>query len=310
MTDKPNILIIVTDQQQAATVDPGSPCQTPALDGLARDGVRFTRAYTVNAICSPTRASLLTGVLPSTHGMVDCTHTVPVYRAKLDTSLETWCQRLRAAGYTLGYCGTWHVERSSRLEQGGVEDYCGLVEHAACQVGAVSRAADLVAHEVALGLGGQAQRPAIVLVPGRPAAHAVHAVLVKAKPLQPAAALYVPFAKVAQVIARSAQALAPHLEARVELGAVLGHGVRTVHHAVRAGQDPWEQAGARRGADRVDRVGTRYAHPVPRQLVQRRRLARRARVDRGGLLLVGHNEQDVGLDGHVAAPFSFWAGRS
>ena len=65
MTERPNILFLMTDQQQASTVDPGSPCDTPALDQLAREGVRFTRAYTVNAICSPSRASLFSGVLPS-----------------------------------------------------------------------------------------------------------------------------------------------------------------------------------------------------------------------------------------------------
>ena len=124
MTDKPNILFIMTDQQQASTVDPGSPCRTPALDGLAREGVRFTRAYTVNAICSPSRASQFTGVLPNTHGMVDCTHTVSEYRAKYDTSLEMWSQRLRAAGYNLGYFGKWHVERSGKLEQFGFDEYC------------------------------------------------------------------------------------------------------------------------------------------------------------------------------------------
>ena len=99
MAEQPNILFLMTDQQQAGTVDPGSPCRTPALDALAREGTRFTRAYTVNAICSPSRASLFTGVLPSTHGMVDCTHTVPEYRAKFDTGLEMWSQRLHAAGY-------------------------------------------------------------------------------------------------------------------------------------------------------------------------------------------------------------------
>jgi len=105
----------MTDQQQASTVDPSSTCLTPTLDGLAREGVRFRRAYAVNGICSPTRASLFTGTYPSTHGMVDCTHTVPEYRARLDTSLELWSQRLAQQGYRLGYFGKWHVERSNML---------------------------------------------------------------------------------------------------------------------------------------------------------------------------------------------------
>jgi len=120
---KSNILFILTDQQQASTVDPGSPCLTPTLDWLESEGVRFTRAHTVNAICSPTRASLLTGVYPSTHGMVDCTHVVDEYRAKLDTSLEMWSQRLQAMGYHTGYFGKWHVERSGKLENFGFAEY-------------------------------------------------------------------------------------------------------------------------------------------------------------------------------------------
>ena len=119
----PNILFLMTDQQQASTIDPSSPCRIPNLNRLAREGTRFTRAYAVNGICSPTRASLFTGVYPSTHGMVDCTHTVPEYRARLDTSLEMWSQRLHDRGYSLGYFGKWHVERSNRLERFGFDEY-------------------------------------------------------------------------------------------------------------------------------------------------------------------------------------------
>jgi len=123
MEDRPNILFLMTDQQQASTVDPSSPCLTPTLDRLAHEGMRFTRAYTVNAICSPSRASLFTAVLPSTHGMVDCTHSVPAYRARFDTSLELWSQRLQEAGYHTGYFGKWHVERSNKLERFGFGRY-------------------------------------------------------------------------------------------------------------------------------------------------------------------------------------------
>lgn len=121
--DKPNIIFIMTDQQQASTVDPGSPCQTPTLDGLAADGMRFTCAHTVNGICSPTRASLMTGVYPSQHGMVDCTHSVEPYRAKLNTGIEMWSQRLQRTGYHTGYFGKWHVERSGRLDRFGFDEH-------------------------------------------------------------------------------------------------------------------------------------------------------------------------------------------
>lgn len=120
---RPNLLFIMAEQHQAQVTEPGSPCRMPAVNALAAQGTRFTRAYTVNAICSPARASLFTGTLPTTHGMVDCTHTVEPYRAEFDATLETWSQRLQQAGYRTGYFGKWHVERTNRLENFGWNEY-------------------------------------------------------------------------------------------------------------------------------------------------------------------------------------------
>lgn len=120
---QPNLLFLITDQQAANTVDPASPCQMPHLERLMNRGTRFNRCYTVNPICSPTRASLLTGVLPHSHGMVDCTHAVPEYRARFQTDLPVWPQALQAAGYHTGYFGKWHIERTNRLENFGFAEY-------------------------------------------------------------------------------------------------------------------------------------------------------------------------------------------
>ena len=57
----PNLLFLMTDQQRADTVEPGTACPTPHLEQLAAGGTRFSRCYTVNPICSPARASLMTG---------------------------------------------------------------------------------------------------------------------------------------------------------------------------------------------------------------------------------------------------------
>ncbi len=119
----PNLLFLITDGQRADTVEPSTMCQTPHLDGLAASGVRFERCYAPNPICSPTRASLMTGLLPHSHGMVDCTHTVEPYRAKLKADVPFWSQVLRAAGYHTGYFGKWHIERSRRLENFGFDTY-------------------------------------------------------------------------------------------------------------------------------------------------------------------------------------------
>lgn len=120
---QPNLLFLMTDGQRADTVEPSTLCQTPHLDRLAARGVRFERCYAPNPICSPTRASLMTGLLPHSHGMVDCTHTVEPYRAELKTGLPFWSQTLQAAGYHTAYLGKWHIERSLQLERFGFDTY-------------------------------------------------------------------------------------------------------------------------------------------------------------------------------------------
>ncbi len=120
---QPNLLFLITDQQRADTVEPATLCQTPNIDRLAATGARFSRCYAPNPICSPTRASLMTGLLPHSHGMVDVTHAVPAYRAELKAGLPFWSQNLQTAGYRTGYFGKWHIERTNRLENFGFEVY-------------------------------------------------------------------------------------------------------------------------------------------------------------------------------------------
>jgi arylsulfatase A-like enzyme len=111
----PNILFLMVDQMQARVLDPGHPCHTPALDRLAARGVRFTRAYTPNAVCSPARASLMTGLLPHNHGVLMVTHTVDDDQLLLRAGQPHWAQRLAQAGYTNGYFGKWHIEQHQPL---------------------------------------------------------------------------------------------------------------------------------------------------------------------------------------------------
>jgi len=120
---QPNLLFLMTDGQRADTIEPTTLCHMPHLEELAARGVRFERCYAPNPICSPTRASMMTGLLPHSHGMVDCTHTVEPYRAKLKAELPFWSQSLQAAGYHTAYLGKWHIERSQRLENFGFDTY-------------------------------------------------------------------------------------------------------------------------------------------------------------------------------------------
>src|SRR5262249_31565744 len=67
----PNLVFILTDNQGAWTLGCyGNPdIRTPNIDRLATEGVRFTRALSSNPVCSPTRATFLTGLIPSQHGV-------------------------------------------------------------------------------------------------------------------------------------------------------------------------------------------------------------------------------------------------
>lgn len=131
----PNLLFLMTDQQRAETIRPDSPCLTPHLEALAGQGVTFQRCYAPNPICSPTRASIFTGLLPHSHGVTDVVHAVEPPAAELRDGLPFWTRTLAEAGYRSGYFGKWHVERSDRLERFGFDEYevdlrlVGLTEH-------------------------------------------------------------------------------------------------------------------------------------------------------------------------------------
>ena len=116
MARRPNIVVLMSDHTNAQALAPGGPCLTPHFDRLAREGLRFAHCYTTNAICSPARASLMTGTYPSTHGVWDCTHTQRREWVDIREGLEHWSQRLAEVGYVNGYFGKWHVEQSERLE--------------------------------------------------------------------------------------------------------------------------------------------------------------------------------------------------
>jgi len=69
MSERPNILLITSDQQHFDTLGFANPkIQTPQLDRLAREGANFTRAYCNNPVCTPSRATIITGKYPSHHG--------------------------------------------------------------------------------------------------------------------------------------------------------------------------------------------------------------------------------------------------
>ncbi|MDB6056967.1 MAG: sulfatase, partial [Verrucomicrobiales bacterium] len=105
----PNILIIVADQWRAqAFGHAGDPnVHTPNLDKLARASVNVTNAISGCPVCSPFRASLMTGQRPLTHGVF--VNDVP-----LNTNAITIAKVLKNAGYDTGCIGKWHIDGHGR----------------------------------------------------------------------------------------------------------------------------------------------------------------------------------------------------
>src|ERR1043165_10032191 len=72
---RPNILHIMTDQQQWATIAGRSVCRTPNLNRLAREGMLFERSYTPSAVCCPARAMILSGAYHWHNGVYNQAHS-------------------------------------------------------------------------------------------------------------------------------------------------------------------------------------------------------------------------------------------
>jgi arylsulfatase A-like enzyme len=119
LTKQPNILLFLPDGMQAQVTSPDHDCLTPNIDRLAEGGLRFARAHTVLPTCSPSRASLMTGVLPHNHGVLQVEHCADEDQCVLRTEYPHWAQRLSQAGYRTGYFGKWHIERANRVEDFG-----------------------------------------------------------------------------------------------------------------------------------------------------------------------------------------------
>ncbi|MVA75265.1 sulfatase-like hydrolase/transferase [Auraticoccus sp. F435] len=106
-----NILFLMTDQHRVDTLGCyGNPVvATPNLDRLAATGTRFDRWYTPTAICTPARASLLTGQSPFRHKLLANQERNVGYLEDLPAGTFSFPQALREAGYSCGLLGKWHT---------------------------------------------------------------------------------------------------------------------------------------------------------------------------------------------------------
>jgi arylsulfatase A-like enzyme len=111
VTQPRNILFLMTDQHRVDTLGAygNQSAATPVLDELASTGTRFDRWYTPTAICTPARASLLTGQAPFRHKLLANHERNVGYIEDLADGQFTFSRALRDKGYNTGLIGKWHV---------------------------------------------------------------------------------------------------------------------------------------------------------------------------------------------------------
>ena len=119
-----NLLLVLTDNHGPWTLGcyGNTEIRTPNIDRLAAGGMRFARAFASNAVCSPTRATLLTGLMPSQHG-VHCYLTAGGAQMGPGAyctirEFPTLPKTLAAAGYACGLVGKWHLGANLRPQEG------------------------------------------------------------------------------------------------------------------------------------------------------------------------------------------------
>lgn len=176
---RPNFVLILADDLGWADLPAygNRYNETPRLDRLAAEGVRFTHFY-ASAVCSPTRAHLQAGRDQARYGI---TQHIPGHRrpfAKLidpvvpphlPLSVETFAERLRDAGYRTGYFGKWHLGgQGYGPSQQGWDDVVELQEHSVPPqlAGGVTgrRAADFLAEQAIAFLEANRERPFVLQV--------------------------------------------------------------------------------------------------------------------------------------------------
>lgn len=131
---KTNVVFILTDNHGPWTLGCyGNPdIKTPHIDQLAATGIRFDQAFSSNPVCSPTRATYLTGLLPSQHGVHNYLsrgrlQVGPEARSTL-TEFTSLPEILKTEGYRCGLVGKWHLGANHQPQE-GLKDYWITMPH-------------------------------------------------------------------------------------------------------------------------------------------------------------------------------------
>jgi len=121
---RPNILLVISDQQRWDTIGAcgRQEAQTPHLDRLVSEGITCNHAFCTTPMCSPTRASILSGLFPHSHGMVANHQARPgCDQMNLSGDVKLLADYLLEYGYKTGYAGKWHLGTGS--DRRGFRDF-------------------------------------------------------------------------------------------------------------------------------------------------------------------------------------------
>ena len=145
METTPNILFLMTDQQRWDAMScSGDWVQTPHLDRIASEGIRFTNCVTTSPVCIPTRLSLATGLYPhNTHVWNNMNHQMPA-------ETPTWMQAVRDAGYRTSLFGKTHLHphNGDLREREGLMNAYGLDD--VNEIGGPRASANVLSHMTAM----------------------------------------------------------------------------------------------------------------------------------------------------------------
>lgn len=124
--DRPNVVIIYTDDMGYADVGPFGGQGTPHLDQMAADGIKFTDFYVAQPVCSASRAALLTGCYPNRVGILGALG--PNAKTGIADGETTLAEVLHGRGYATEAIGKWHLGRPARFlpTHHGFDHYFGL----------------------------------------------------------------------------------------------------------------------------------------------------------------------------------------